>query len=445
MNTDKESPAIISRDDARELGLKKFFTGEECCHGHVAKRTVANGLCYTCKEERQIKRSKLMSEKKLRSLLSVGSPDDLTNETDIDLTDDEKILLVASSCRLQSRNDVIKKIRSLGAQMCGGCLSLKLGAEFYDTSAGAGPCRQCASEGCVQPLPEPYTGYLKNLTDVILSDMDKALIRDKGGTDARKTLAVKLHYDGARYCHQCETLHPVSEFWNTSDGFMGLSLYCKVCVGKNNNQWQEKNPEKQRRYSCECAKRRYAESSEVRAVVKAAAKLRRAVKFMALPLIAYLGDTNIERANLRREHHAAVRTGFMGYTKFVTAEYKREMDELEETRQLAQEFTGVTMSLDHIVPLKPRDGNPRGLHSADNMQVLPHVALNCPKNNKPAKQFLVERPDYTSWYYRLPQFEEHVHVTACGLSVHYKEGAFAGISLQQVKQAAEAPHVAVND
>jgi hypothetical protein len=39
---------IISRADAKASGLKRFFTGARCTHGHVAERLVSNGACTEC-------------------------------------------------------------------------------------------------------------------------------------------------------------------------------------------------------------------------------------------------------------------------------------------------------------------------------------------------------------------------------------------------------------
>lgn len=47
---------LVSRQEAIERGLTKYFTGEECKHGHVSERYVLNGGCVTCiaeKVERQ--------------------------------------------------------------------------------------------------------------------------------------------------------------------------------------------------------------------------------------------------------------------------------------------------------------------------------------------------------------------------------------------------------
>lgn len=39
---------MITRKEAKEKGLKFYFTGKPCRHGHVEKRQVSNGCCYTC-------------------------------------------------------------------------------------------------------------------------------------------------------------------------------------------------------------------------------------------------------------------------------------------------------------------------------------------------------------------------------------------------------------
>ena len=46
-------PIIISRDEARVLNLKSFFTGEPCKHGHVAERSVRNLGCMECSRGRK--------------------------------------------------------------------------------------------------------------------------------------------------------------------------------------------------------------------------------------------------------------------------------------------------------------------------------------------------------------------------------------------------------
>ena len=43
-----DPPRIISRAEAKALGLKHYFTGAPCRHGHVAKRQVSSRVCMEC-------------------------------------------------------------------------------------------------------------------------------------------------------------------------------------------------------------------------------------------------------------------------------------------------------------------------------------------------------------------------------------------------------------
>lgn len=42
---------IISRDEAKARGLKRFFTGEPCVNGHIAERYTSIGTCLMCRAE----------------------------------------------------------------------------------------------------------------------------------------------------------------------------------------------------------------------------------------------------------------------------------------------------------------------------------------------------------------------------------------------------------
>jgi hypothetical protein len=41
-------PEIITRAEAREKGLKRYFTGKPCGRGHIAERTVSDSHCCEC-------------------------------------------------------------------------------------------------------------------------------------------------------------------------------------------------------------------------------------------------------------------------------------------------------------------------------------------------------------------------------------------------------------
>lgn len=54
---------IISREDARNKGLKRYFTGLDCVNGHISERNVGNKQCLQCgREYAKEKRKKAMME-----------------------------------------------------------------------------------------------------------------------------------------------------------------------------------------------------------------------------------------------------------------------------------------------------------------------------------------------------------------------------------------------
>lgn len=42
--------AIISRKDARAQGLKRYFTGRPCKHGHISQRQTSSAACFACEK-----------------------------------------------------------------------------------------------------------------------------------------------------------------------------------------------------------------------------------------------------------------------------------------------------------------------------------------------------------------------------------------------------------
>ena len=55
---------IVSRDEARAIGLKRYFTGEACRQGHLAERTTSEGKCVECVRARDRARQRAQSEEK---------------------------------------------------------------------------------------------------------------------------------------------------------------------------------------------------------------------------------------------------------------------------------------------------------------------------------------------------------------------------------------------
>lgn len=43
---------IITQQDAKAQGLKRYFTGKPCKHGHIAERLVSDSKCLKCAQEK---------------------------------------------------------------------------------------------------------------------------------------------------------------------------------------------------------------------------------------------------------------------------------------------------------------------------------------------------------------------------------------------------------
>jgi len=50
MSTNPNLMPILTRDQARAIGSRFYFTNKTCIHGHRAKRYTANGHCVVCND-----------------------------------------------------------------------------------------------------------------------------------------------------------------------------------------------------------------------------------------------------------------------------------------------------------------------------------------------------------------------------------------------------------
>lgn len=64
MDRSDAGPKLISRRDAKRLGLKRYFTGKPCKHGHVGERQVSSEACIECHRLRQDANEAANPEKK---------------------------------------------------------------------------------------------------------------------------------------------------------------------------------------------------------------------------------------------------------------------------------------------------------------------------------------------------------------------------------------------
>jgi hypothetical protein len=59
---------IISRQEAIEQKLTRYFTGKPCKHGHIAKRTVSNKSCTECHKLHSLKNKSQKQESERKRL-----------------------------------------------------------------------------------------------------------------------------------------------------------------------------------------------------------------------------------------------------------------------------------------------------------------------------------------------------------------------------------------
>ena len=58
---------LITRTEASAQGLKTYFTGKPCKHGHLTPRRLSNGTCCECERIKSLKRSKTPEGKQARA------------------------------------------------------------------------------------------------------------------------------------------------------------------------------------------------------------------------------------------------------------------------------------------------------------------------------------------------------------------------------------------
>ena len=63
---------IISRKEAKEQGLKYYFTGKPCGRGHIVKRSVSNYKCWQCRKEDCIEYRKTDRGKIKKRIYDIG-------------------------------------------------------------------------------------------------------------------------------------------------------------------------------------------------------------------------------------------------------------------------------------------------------------------------------------------------------------------------------------
>lgn len=53
---------FITRQEAIDQRLQRYFTGEPCKHGHVSERRTVNGTCLECETDSRRRLAKLLAQ-----------------------------------------------------------------------------------------------------------------------------------------------------------------------------------------------------------------------------------------------------------------------------------------------------------------------------------------------------------------------------------------------
>lgn len=158
------------------------------------------------------------------------------------------------------------------------------------------------------------------------------------------------------------------------------SRNCLTCHCARNlthvRKWRAAHPERSREIVRKSGRKRYAEDPNVRARKRAKDNVRRGAKLKAIPLLAYLGDTERKRKALRKAHHATIDAGSFAVREYVTDKYWHELQEWESFKQQMSDITGRTQSTDHELALA--NG---GEHCVSNFSMMPR-RLNSSKGVK---------------------------------------------------------------
>ena len=91
---------IVKRSDAKAIGLKYYFTGNPCIKGHVDKRQTSNGICHSCRVEknREYMRALAISDpERVRATNAIAS-------TTYRKVNKEKVRIIHANVRARRRN-----------------------------------------------------------------------------------------------------------------------------------------------------------------------------------------------------------------------------------------------------------------------------------------------------------------------------------------------------
>lgn len=234
---------IITRKEARELGLKIYFDGTECKRGHISDKFVSSGRCCECVEEdneiiveqkeHQVAMRKQQSEKAKEALVFI-------RQTMNDLDEAEKLQFRTNVTNGTDELDIFPRSRDAAK---------RLGEDFYDTGL---PCKrnhlskrytetgQCVA--CRNQLKEEYKPYTK-----IYAHERRARFKDAEGFFSKSDIDILfLSQNGlCKYCrvdlkeHGYHIDHRIPLVKGGTNWPENLQLLCPRCNLKKKDKMPE--------------------------------------------------------------------------------------------------------------------------------------------------------------------------------------------------------------
>ena len=169
-------------------------------------------------------------------------------------------------------------------------------------------------------------------------------------------------------CSRCEMSLPSDNFKADPRYKSGFTSWCKECHREKNREWYALNKSKHNKRAAEWRRNNPEKSREI------SLKHQRANKEARAESHAQWAKRNRDKRNATCAKRKAAK--LQATPKWVNW---RNVREIYRTARRIQEFTGIPMHVDHIVPLQGE--TVCGLHWEGNLRVIP-ASENIAKHNK---------------------------------------------------------------
>lgn len=117
----EQKPTLISRAEARALGLKRYFTGKSCKHGHLCERQVSTGTCIKCANIRTCKYQKTTLKKNYKKSYYLKNKAEIRKKVSAHYeSNKERIRAAVSEWKRNNPKKVLAMIHTRRSRKAGG-------------------------------------------------------------------------------------------------------------------------------------------------------------------------------------------------------------------------------------------------------------------------------------------------------------------------------------